>query len=168
MNVITLYSKNSAEAWDRYFALVGELKKVAHSDEPSAKVPREESIEISLSDLLPALIARPAMYVGNSSFKLVAEFITGCLAATATLGYEESEYEHRFRLLLRYIEEFDINLPGLPWHAIVWYHSMNDTDALKLFSDYFDEFVGQKKGWVRRIEYHLNRRLKARRKFVKN
>lgn len=162
VSVVTLYSKNAAEAWDKYFELLDEYKSVDRSISSTTKLVLADN-DTEFCELLRALIQRPAMYLGTASFRLAAEFIDGWLVATKTLGYVESNYERRFGLLLKYIEEFDINLPGPPWHSIVWFHSMNDKDAFELFSGYVEEFVTQQKGWIERIEHHLGRRLNKRR-----
>ena len=163
MSVVTLYSKNDSDAWTSYFNLLDDFKKHHCSEQPVELIQKNFSVSVRLEELLPAVVGRPAMYVGSCSFKLVAEFILGWLKATSELEYEETDYERRFKNLLRYVEEFDINIPGPAWHKIIWFWTMNDKKAFELFSQYVDEYLIQSKGWIQRIEFHMDRRLKARR-----
>ncbi|MGD9561437.1 MAG: hypothetical protein AB7F88_05305 [Pyrinomonadaceae bacterium] len=161
VSVVTLYSKNQAEALDTYFELIDEYLS-QQREVGNENAIETESVDAAFSELLPALLERPAMYLGRRSFYLLAAFISGWFRAVSDFGIELSDYERRFIDLLKYIEEFDINLLGPTWNSIVWFHTMNDEDAFRLFSEYVEEFVNQQKGTIKCIEYHMNRRLDAR------
>ena len=160
ISIITLYEPCLETAWNRYFELLDDFS-------PSTTWMVSESTEQqldseSLRELIPAILARPALYVGNSSFHLIAAFLEGWLRSTFEMQYPESDYERKLRSLFRYIEEFDINLPGPSWSSIIWYWTGSDEKAIELFSNYIHEYIGQQKGWIQRIEYHMERRLSRR------
>jgi hypothetical protein len=160
VSVIALYSNSQAEAWARYFELLDEF----NLSSANANAPRsvDQNVNVQFSELLPAILERPAMYVGRTSFNLVGAFISGWLHASDLLKYEQSSYEQKFRAMLRYIEEFDINLPGPSWRSIIWFWTFNDEEAIELLRQYINEFINEGKGNIQRIEYHMDRRLKAR------
>jgi hypothetical protein len=167
MYVVKLYSKNELDAWDQYFDLLYRYKgqqKISNVD--SRQVNSEQDL-IAFETLLPAVLQRPAMYVGTYSFKLIAELIRGWLQATVDHGYRISEYEQTFKSLVSYIEEFDINLPGPEWHKIIWFHAANDSRAFDLLSSYVDEYINQNKLSIERIENRKYGRLRARKKYTR-
>jgi len=159
VSVINLYVPDCEGSWSRYFELLDEFSCREREPVQPAASPRPSP---EFRELLLLVINRPALFVGNSCFSLIAAFINGWLRATADLQYKESDYERKFVRLLKYIETFDINLPGPSWNSIIWFWTMHDDGAIELLKQYIDEYIDQEKGWIQRIEYQMQRRLDSR------
>jgi hypothetical protein len=153
-SVINLYSRNEAEAFDNFFENLNDFVSQASSEKTKFYVNVSGNYQrTSLFALLKEVRKRPAMYVGSNSFTLVATMISGWLRAINDFELEESEEEQTFRAFQQYIELKDINLPSPPWNKIIWFHSMSEDAALKLFFEYLDEFAFQKKNYVESVEF---------------
>ncbi len=182
-SIAQLYSKNEAEAFDLWFLCLEEFlskkdgttyiekyyKMRSETDDFSAKR------EAKFFELLQAILKRPAMYFGRSSFTLVTNFISGWLRATQDFELEESEEEKTFKKFQKYIEERPFrlrvegdNLPSTPpWNKIIWEwtaHIQKEEKALEMFEKYFDEFAFQGKESVEYIEFHWKNHLEHQKK----
>lgn len=180
-----LYSNSEAEAFDRWFAdlkefLKWEDKYSAHSEyflkvkedwtrRREAQAKNYPGKGLDFNSFLKAIITRPAMYLGRTSFSLIVSMISGWLRAVEDFDLTESEQEKNFGNFRSYLEERPaylrpINDSGLPprptWNRIIMTNSRNEEKALEVFRDYVEEFIFQAKGHIENVEYHWNNQKK--------
>ena len=175
--IAEFYSQNQAEAFDLWFSCLEEFisKKDGTSDiEKYYAKRRTEDLfsarkEIDFFGLIKMMQKRIAMYVGSTSFTLATILISGWLRAVRDFEFEESEQEQTFKNFQKYIEDRpfwlraeqeDSNLPPTPsWNKIIWFRSHTEKNALETFSEYFDEFAFQGKGYIDYVEFHWKNHL---------
>ncbi len=173
-SIAQLYSKNQAEAFDLWFASLEEFlsKKDGTSDIEKYYIMRRETDDVNTTrreadffELLKAVLKGPAMYFGCISFTSVTSFIFGWVRSTQDFDFEESEQEKIFKSFQQYIEDRPFGLraeqegaslpPTPPWNRLILTrtaHVAAEEKALEIFTEYFDEFAFQEKGYVDYVE----------------
>lgn len=177
--VAEFYSQNQAEAFDLWFTCLEEF--LSKTDGTSALEiyyagRRAEDLfssrkEIDFFSLIKTLQKRIAAYVGSTSFSLATNLILGWLRAVQDFKFAESEQEKTFKKFQKYIEDKPFwlrateysDLPPTPsWDKIIWFrtaHISMEEKALETFTEYFDEFAFQKKGYIDYVEFHWKNHL---------
>lgn len=158
-HMINFYSRNEAEAFDKFFETLREFLSVNNLDYSTFYEPSTGRYDqVDFYTLVKAVIARPPMYLGTISFRLLVQFINGYLRAIKDFNLEETEQEKTFLEFAHYIETKYVNLSGPSWDKIIWYKTMNDFGAFQLFHECLNEFAFQGKKTVDNVEYHWKRK----------
>lgn len=175
--IAEFYSQNQSEAYDLWFDCLEEFlsKKDGTSALEKYFVKRRETGDINSArkeadffTFLQNMLKRPQMYVGNKSFTLISSIILGWFKASEDFGFEKNEQEKTFQRFQKYIEERPFrlratefsDLPPTPsWNKIILFRNFIEESALKMFSEYVDEFIFQGKEFIEDVEFHWKNHL---------
>lgn len=95
---------------------------------------------LDLYDLIRNIQKRPAMYLGQPSLTHLQAFLAGYSFARCQLGEPETEQEKHFANFQTWIEEKFKITSSQSWDKIILFFSQDDSKALELFFELFDEF----------------------------
>jgi hypothetical protein len=173
-SIATFYSRNDEEAFDLWFASLRDFESaspVTNAERESSNPHRQA---LTFIEMLKAILKRPAMYVGSTSFSPIADMIKGWFRATGDLELEPSKEEIQFKQFQEYIKSRPIWLrpnddQGLPpapaWDKLIlFWTSSQEEKALEKFSEYVSEYLFQGKTRIDFLEFHWKNQLERERK----
>lgn len=96
---------------------------------------------MELYDLIKQIHKRPALYLGKKSLSHLQVFLDGYTFARRQSDLPLSEQEREFDRFQTWIEQRFGQLDTQSWTKIILFYAEDETQALELFFELFDEFL---------------------------
>jgi len=96
-------------------------------------------------DLLQKIKQRPALYLGKRSLSYLQVFLDAYTFARREMGVKPTEQEQDFEEFQDWIEQRFKQIDTQSWSRIILFYTEDESDALKLFFELFEDFLQRNK-----------------------